>query len=342
MITVNTINFDSVIDSHYLTGTTDYDTAVNDLYPLINRLDIQRKTQNEKFYKRLERDLQDGCIMPPLTIAYVEEEDTSKYKKDDWEKYINDNISKGFILDGIQRLYTLHRVHEKGTLNLDNPLFMNIVICKSRDNLLYRMVTLNNGQKPMTARHQIEILASNLYDFKKYDLNIITEKDSIKSKPKKAFKKADFISAYISFLSNSVNLESSKIIESKMDELIAKKILESNITQKGNVAFGEVLKEVSRLSKDDEAYKWLKVNNNLIGFVVGLKTSVDSISKLSVKEFVASIEVFEEAFSWLDVSKIKLSRERRKLSKHFISNYEKLKEYSPDDLLLEFNEIELE
>ena len=36
------------------------------------------------------------------------------------------------------------------------------------DRLLYRMITLNNGQKPMTARHQIEILASNIFDFGTY------------------------------------------------------------------------------------------------------------------------------------------------------------------------------
>ncbi len=52
------------------------------------------------------------------------------------------------------------------------------------------MVTLNNGQKPMTARHQIEILAESIYDFTAYSFKIITEKENF-SKYERAFKKAD-------------------------------------------------------------------------------------------------------------------------------------------------------
>ena len=79
----------------------------------------------------------------------------------------------------------------------------------------------------MTARHQIEMLASNLYDFKKFGIEVLTEKEAELSKARKAFKKGDLISCYIAFLSNTTNLENSKIIESKMDELIARKIIES-------------------------------------------------------------------------------------------------------------------
>ena len=46
------------------------------------------------------------------------------------------------------------------------------------DRLLYRMITLNNGQKPMTARHQIEILASNIFDFDSLPILSVTEKES--------------------------------------------------------------------------------------------------------------------------------------------------------------------
>jgi len=338
-IKIHTKNYDSVIEGQFLTGFTDYQVAIDSLYPLINRLDIQRKIQNETFYKRLEEDLKAGCIMPPLTIAFIEKKDLSLFNVVKFQSYINTNIKKGFILDGIQRLNTLKRVYDRKDLNLKNPIFLNIIICKSRDNLLYRMVTLNNGQKPMTARHQIEILASNLYDFNEFGLKVLTEKEAASAKGKKFFKKSDMISGYIAFLSNTTSLENSKIIESKMDELIARKIIESNIT-KGDVSFTAVIIELSRLSDNDECFQWLKNLNNLIGFCVGIKKSISTIKKTTPNRFAESLQSFEEAFEKFDVSKIKLSRERRKLSQYFIENYVDLKNLDPDDLLLAFNELD--
>lgn len=45
-----------------------------------------------------------------------------------------------------------------------------------------------------------------------------------------AFHKADIIKAYIAFLSGLDNIENQKIIDDKMDELIAEKVLDSDIT----------------------------------------------------------------------------------------------------------------
>ncbi len=339
MIKINSTGFDSVIKSNFLTGATNYENAIEYLCPLINRLNIQRKIQSTGFYKRLEIDLTIGCIMPPLTIAFVEPKDLSKYSKAAFEKYVNDNIEKAFVLDGIQRLNTLKRVYDKGELNLANPIYLNVIICPKRDHLLYRMVTLNNGQKPMTARHQIEILASSLYDFKKHGITIASEKQAHNNRqPNNAFKEGDVIAAYISFLSDSTSLENSKIIESKMDELIARKIIESNIT-KDNIEFSEVLKQIARLSKIEYSLKWFKNANNLISFSVALKKSHASIAKVSSENFAIALENFEAAFREFDVSQIKLSRERRKLVQYFIENFAKLKSLEPDDLLLEFNEL---
>jgi hypothetical protein len=339
MITINTKNYDSVIESHFLTGHTDYKVAVETLYPLINRLQIQRKLQTEKFYKRLELDLKNGCIMPPLTIAIVAETDLSKKQVNDIQKFVNDNINKAFILDGIQRLNTLKRVHDRDELDLSKPIFLNIIICKSRDNLLYRMITLNNGQKPMTARHQIEMLASNIYDFKKLGIELITEKETAQRRPRNAFKKSDIISAYIAFLSDTTTLESSKIIESKMDELIARKIISSRITTDG-IEFSDLIKEIARLIEDEYLLKWFKNLNNLLGFCVGAKSCISKIRKTSISDFKDSIKTFEEAFAHLDVSKIKLSRERRKLSEYLFHNFNDLEGSDSDELLLTFNEID--
>src|SRR5436189_2940231 len=177
MIKILDTAFDVVIQSDFLIAQTDYGFALKKLFPLINRLDIQRKVQGETFYKRLERDLLEGCIMPPLTLAFIQPGKSKLSSNAKLQKYVNEQISHGFILDGIQRLNTLNRIATDPRLDKTRPLFVNIIICPSKDNLLYRMVTLNNGQKPMSARHQIEVLASEIYDFESLGLELVTERD---------------------------------------------------------------------------------------------------------------------------------------------------------------------
>lgn len=337
-ININTIHKDNVINSFFLTGVTNYETALNNLYPLIDRLDIQRNIQNTTFYKRLELDILNGCIMPPITIAFVEPDDVERNCKE-WEVFITNNIEKGFILDGIQRLNTLNRIKDDINLEVKRPLFLNVLICTSKDNLLYRMVTLNNGQKPMSVRHQIEILATNIYDFENLPLKIISEKEARNKSYKDSLKTADVISGYLAFLSNSIGLESKKIIQSKMDELIAKTIIESNITE-DKIEFSYVLQEVHRLTENNESnLKWFKGVNNLIGFSVGIKKSFSALRQISPEDFSFIIENFESAFSSVNISKIKVSTERKKLSRDLVENIDIYKEYDADGLLLAFSEI---
>lgn len=133
---------------------------------MIDRFDAQRKLLDIKFYERLEKDIVNGCMIPPITLAFVSKDMASEKELDIINKYINDNIKEGFILDGIQRINTLFRANE---LNYEafprrSSLLLNIIISESSDMLLYRMITLNNGQKAMSPRHQIEILTKGLFN----------------------------------------------------------------------------------------------------------------------------------------------------------------------------------
>lgn len=330
------VDVDNVIKGLFITGRATYKYALDHLVNLIDQLDIQRKFQNENFYKRLEVDFQDGCITPAITLAFIQ---TTNFESipsiKDIHKYILENIKHGFILDGIQRLNTLKRVANDpaNTLDFAKHLYVNIIFCPSRDNLLYRMVTLNNGQKPMTARHQIEILVDSMYNFNDYSFNVFTEKDSLDRKYPGSFKKADILNGYISFLSNSTNLDNKKIIEDKLDELVARKIIESRITS-DDIDFSKVLLLIDKLSKSEYIGSWLRTGNSLIGFCVGIRTSYNIVSSFSLDEFEDLLQNFETAFRNINVSKIKLSRERRRLSAYFIKNVDTLKSYDPDELTL--------
>jgi hypothetical protein len=341
-ITINSIVDDLVINSKFITGQTTYEFAIKNLYPLIDRLPIQRNLQNPSFYSRLRLDLLKGCVMPPITLAIISEKTILPIKVSDAEKYINDHIKEAFILDGIQRISALYKTYEEQEidkqLDLKRPLFVNLLICKSMDNLLYRMITLNNGQKPMSANHQIEILLGNIYKFNDLEIVIQTEKEKgKKGKYEHAFDKSNIIKGYLAFLSNSTAIDNKKIIDSKMDELIAKKIIDSKITEE-DIEYSAVISIINRLSNSNYLKKWFDNANNIIGFSVGIKKSFKDINNIDVGRFEAAIIEFEKAFKGLNLSTIKLSRERRNLTEYYISHFEELKEKDELDLLDTLNE----
>lgn len=231
-IKIYDVQYDKVIKSFYITVGATYDYSVRNFVPLINRLELQRSPLRKSLYKRLEEDIMSGCIMPNITLA-INVKGIMPQREELDEKYVEDNLSDAFVLDGIQRLNTMKRIAENSSFPRGRMLYCNILVCNSMDRLLYRMITLNNGQKPMTARHQIEILASNIFDFDELPILAITEKESKgKKKSDDRMSKEVLIKGYLAYISNSVNIDNQKIIESKMNELIADQILESNIPEK--------------------------------------------------------------------------------------------------------------
>lgn len=326
------IQFDNVIKSFYLTTGVDYEYALECLVPLIDKLDFQRNTLRASFYKRLEDDIQVGCIMPNITIA-IKVKDEMPQKEEITEAYIVENMKNAFILDGIQRLNTLNRI-EKSNLDMSRMLYCNILICDSMDRLLYRMITLNNGQKPMSARHQIEILAGNIFDFDSLPILSITEKEKKNSKKanQDTMNKESLIKGYLAYISNSVNIDNQKIIEEKMNELIADKILNSNIANKDG-EFQDVINYISEMLNNEYLRDWFKVVNNFIGFSAAMNTAFKEIRKLKENELEEYIRMFEEVFTAIDVSKIKLGMARRKMVKFYFEKYSKFSKYGYSDLL---------
>lgn len=320
-------SFDHVIQSVYLTAMADYEFALEKIVPLIDKLDFQRNPLRRSFYSRLENDIVNGCIMPFLTIAIKKDTSNSElpfYSKRN-EAHFFQLLENAFVLDGIQRLNTLKRVASKPNFDSARPIFFNILICSSMDRLLYRMVTLNNGQKPMTARHQIEVLAKNIFDFDNLPIISVTEKQKKVNETtnEATMNKENLIKAYIAYISGSVNIDNQKIIESKMDELITDQIMDSNITKR-DTQYHDILSYVSNCMEDEYLNNWFKIPNNFIGFSAAMSNKFDVIKKISRDELVDSITLFENAFASIDVSKIKLGMARRRMVKYFFENYEKM------------------
>lgn len=331
--------FDKVIRSAFITAKTSYDFALNKLVPLIDRFEQQRNPLRATFYKRLEKDILNGCIMPPLTVAIKASRDYIPDISSISEEYILKNLENAFILDGIQRLSTLKRIQHENNLDLSGVIYLNILICDSMDRLLYRMITLNNGQRPMSARHQIEILASNIFDFDKLPILLISEKQQ-KNKKKtteESMSKEVVIKGYMAFSSNSINIDNQKIIESKMNELVAEEIMDSDLTSR-NVEFIDVMDFINNCLASHKLGEWFQVANNFIGFSAAMGNAFNCIKHLSPDNLEDSINLFEEAFSSIDVSKIKLGQSRRRMVKYFFENYSRLSVLSSNKLLNEISQ----
>lgn len=328
---------DGVIKSLVATGKTTYQYAIDNFFPLADRFSAQRKTQDKKFYARLERDILDHCLMPPITIAFVEP-DFKLYNEKEIADYILKNINSGYILDGLQRLNTLNRASHDSRFDGEQSLYINVIIAPSEDKLLYRMITLNNGQRPMTPRHQIEILTQELFDFSEIKISVQTEKERAENLIKGSFDLGDLSKAYLAFLTGMVNNDNNKIIGEKMDEIIVGRIMDNQPVDSG-IDFKDVIKQIDRLCTDNSIQKWLKVGNNLIGFSVGIKSSYNAVSIATTEEISISIELFESAFKAINPSKVNLGRFRRELSKNFIENYEQYCLFDEMELVEHFMEL---
>ncbi len=329
---------DEVLGATYFVGQTTYNLAIDKLYPLVQRLDIQRNLQNPSFYSRLRNDLKIGCIIPPITIAFVIQDDHEVID----EAYINENISEGFILDGIQRLSAIHRANNEleedaqATFH-QRILHLNIIVAPSMDRLLYRMITLNNGQKPMSPRHQIDILSETMLDFENLSLRNQSHKTKQVSSNKLSVHRSDIVKGYIAFLANTTAIDNKLIIEEKMDELIAERIIASNISS-DSYEFTEVLGWIADRCVDSAISKWFLSGNNFIGFCVAARNNFNELKDESIDSLNIQIARFENIFLNFDKKKIKVGDYRRRMVADYFGALARFKSSSDSDIVIELSQ----
>lgn len=330
---------DEVLGALYWVGKTNYEYAINRLFPLIQRLEIQRNLQNPSFYSRLRNDLKVGCVIPPITLAFITGSDFSEIN----EGYINDNIDNGFVLDGIQRLSAIHRAFEEISNEderitfLGRTLHLNVIVSPSMDKLLYRMITLNNGQKPMSPRHQIDILSETIFDFESLSLKNQPHKSRQQAANKMVIHRSDIVKGYIAYLSNTTAIDNKLIIEEKMDELIAERIISSDVS-KEKYEFIDVLRWISEASANSDVGVWFASSNNFIGYCVAARRNFDELRSLTAEELNVQLTKFEHVFSSFDKRKIKVGDYRRKMVAEYLGNLRRYSAQSVSEVVLELSQ----
>lgn len=177
---------------------------------ILDNNDLQRrrvKTANRS-YSLLKEDIKIGCVIPPIVLAIFPKKDNESVDIDaDNLKSIIGKFGKDLlILDGLQRTYTILDLldevkgMEEILLKVNNlPLRVEIYTGISKVGVLYRMLTLNTGQTPMSTRHQIEMIYS---DYKKGvdDLVFISEAEGKVPSGNKEFKFSDVLDGFLSYI----------------------------------------------------------------------------------------------------------------------------------------------
>ena len=138
-----------------------------------NQYQRKRVSRSSSIYSLLGNDLKHLCTIPTIVLALTDES-----KRDILQKGMkSEQLMAVFesedliILDGLQRTYTLRDVRNElvqdlipditPEIFLNHPLRVEVYSGLSKTGILYRMLTLNTGQTPMSRRHEIEILYSS-------------------------------------------------------------------------------------------------------------------------------------------------------------------------------------
>lgn len=192
-----------------------------------DRFEIQRKRVDPKKYTRLKDDIFKGALLPGITLAI----DPGKVHKFEGALEKQDNAqltaqlsepSDIYILDGLQRSFIIKDlVNEGKSFKAEQKILLEIWFEKKIDHLIYRLIVLNSGQKPMSMKHQVELLfmtMKNEIESKIPGLEIYLEKDeTLRSKAKK-FSFDKIVNAYYGFLTKSPEIERENLVVKKMNE----------------------------------------------------------------------------------------------------------------------------
>ena len=305
-----------------------------------NELQRKRVKTSKTIYSLLKSDLQQGCIMPPLVLALTEI-GVMNFENPDEEKllaYIIENSENVLILDGLQRTYTLIDADEEMKLKgenkyeqfLNNKLRLEIYVEINKSGILYRMLTLNTGQTPMSARHQLEMLYSNMLGTEIDGVKLITDKEGKADPDENEFIFKNAIEGFNSYMNrNELPLDRQDILDNvkvlehmageNISEDLFKEFLETYIKifttlrkiTENHVITEEDLQEyqIGESPFGKKASKIFSSSQALTGFGAAVGKMKDLKLIKSLTDIVGMLEKLEESnegYTWMMEMLVKL------------------------------------
>ena len=241
------LDYDQRIRCFMVSARADYEWYLNKTSGSEENLEIQRDIiKGTKAYRTLRADLKLGCILPTIVLAARNIDDSPTRNYDVGNLFIEANprdlrrlqtsIDEATpadidIIDGLQRTNALRQTLselsevEKFTY-LARSLRLEIWIGIPFYSLAYRMLLLNAGQRPMSMKHQIDIMSGGLAA----DLSSISGIDIIKIKDRKRrvragqFHLSSLSQAFQAWLQRSPNVDVNNMV---VESLVVDEALDS-------------------------------------------------------------------------------------------------------------------
>lgn len=298
-----------------------------------NELQRKRVKTSKTVYSLLKTDLEKGCIMPPLVLA-VNKAGVINGNNPDEEKlleYMNEKSEEVLILDGLQRTYTLIDADEEMKLKsieeynkfLSNKIRLEIYVEINKFGILYRMLTLNTGQTPMSARHQLEMLYSSMLNTEIEGIRLISDKAGKADPDENEFIFKNTIEGFNSYMNRNELpidrqelLDNIKMLENMAEENISEDLFKEflncyiqifntirTITKNHIVTKEDLMEyEISESPFGRKASKIFSTSQALTGFgaAVGKMKDMQIIQSLSdVCVMSTELEKRNDGYEWL-------------------------------------------
>jgi len=216
---------------------------------------LQRRREKHKAYGRLESDIKNGALLPSITLAVKPERVEGILPA--YEAYRADpnkaSVLAGLlntpetvdILDGLQRTYIMRDLAGQGeTFMQDQRILVEFWLERELHNLIYRIIVLNAGQKPMSIRHQIELLFASLQDSilrRLPDVEIYFERENTRRTQPKKFAFDVVVTAYQALITGSAEIQKTNLVANELMESSALDLSEQGVSEQFN-RFVEMLK----------------------------------------------------------------------------------------------------
>ncbi|MFC4593727.1 hypothetical protein [Sphingobium tyrosinilyticum] len=233
------IDYDNRINNFMVSARADYEWYLNKTQGSEENLAIQRDViKGTKPYKNLRADLKMGCILPAIVLAVrnIDASVTENYDPlegfivasrdhlDALQSAIGDATPKDIdIVDGLQRTNALRQTFDELEEG-DKPTFLarslrlEIWVNIQFFPLAYRMLLLNAGQRPMSMKHQIDILsgglAEDLQDLE--GIEIIRLKDHKRRIKPGQFHLSSLAQAFQAWMQRSPNVDRTNLVVETM------------------------------------------------------------------------------------------------------------------------------
>lgn len=235
--------FDNRINSTNLYVETTFGEYLEFARSIIKNNDLQRKRvkTSKTVYSLLKTDLKKGCVIPPLVLAVTKRNviDAETITGAALLEYIKSHTDETLILDGLQRTYTLidadaemsAETPDKYAEFLNYTIRLEIYLEINKFGVLYRMLTLNTGQTPMSARHQLEMLYNDMLNTEIDGVTLVSEVDGSANPAKNEFQFKNAVEGFHSYLNrNELPIDREELLHNiKMLENMAEENVDNDL-----------------------------------------------------------------------------------------------------------------